>query len=56
MKANETNIIYPELSYKIMGAIFEVHIMSYLKASGCKLGILVNFSKSRVEYQRVLIR
>jgi GxxExxY protein len=128
MKTNETNIIYPDLSYKIMGAIFEVHkemgpgflesiyekalieelmnrgihaetqktinltykgkkigvhrldlviedkvvvelktverfcpqhnaqLMSYLKASGYKLGILVNFSKSKVEYQRVLIR
>ncbi|MEW6687122.1 MAG: GxxExxY protein [Candidatus Edwardsbacteria bacterium] len=25
MTANKTNIIYPDLSYKIMGAIFEVH-------------------------------
>ncbi len=25
MKANKSNIIYPDLSYKIMGAIFEVH-------------------------------
>lgn len=31
-------------------------LTSYLKASGYKLGILVNFSKSKVEYQRVLIR
>ena len=128
MIANETNIVYPDLSYKIMGAIFEVHkklgpgflesvyekaliqelssreinvetqktidltyrdkkvgvhrldlivedkvvvelktverfsvhhkaqLTSYLKASGYKLGILVDFSKSRVEYRRVLIR
>jgi len=39
---------------------FSVHhkaqLTSYLKASGHKLGILVNFSKSKVEYQRVLIR
>jgi len=128
MTANKTNIIYPDLSYEIMGAIFEVHkelgpgflesvyekalveellrkglkvetqkgihltykdkriglhrldlvvddkvvvelktaerfsihhraqLTSYLKASGYKLGILVNFSKSKVEYQRVLIR
>lgn len=127
-KTNKTNIVYPELSYQIMGAIFEVHkelgpgfvesayekalieefnkrrlhfeiqkpieiiykgkkigihrvdlivegkiivelktverfslhhkaqLTSYLKASGCKLGILVNFSKSKVEYHRVLIR
>ncbi len=128
MAANNTNIVYPDLSYKIMGAIFEVHkklgpgflesiyekalieelssrgikvetqktidltyrdkkigvhrldlivedkvvvelktverfsihhkaqLTSYLKASGYKLGIPVNFSKSKVEYRRVLIR
>ena len=120
-------IIYPELSYKIMKAIFEVHgslgpgfvesiyekalieefqrqgfkvetqkvipviykgkkigthrldivvenkivielktvesfapyhkrqLISYLKAGGYKLGILVNFSKSKVQYRRVVI-
>jgi GxxExxY protein len=128
MTANKTNIIYPDLSYEIIGAIFEVHkelgpgflesiyekalieelssrgmqietqkvidltyknkkigahhldlvvedkvvvelktverfsihhkaqLISYLRASGYKLGILVNFSKSKVEYLRVLIR
>jgi hypothetical protein len=82
MTASHSNIIYPDLSYKIMGAIFEVHkalgpgflesiyekalerfsihhqaqLTSYLKASGYKLGILVNFSKSKVEYRRVLTR
>ncbi len=25
MTTNDANIIYPELSYEIMGAIFEVH-------------------------------
>ncbi len=125
---NENSILYPELSYQVMGAIFEVHkelgpgfletvyekalveelkyrglnfeqqkpveltyrnkkiglhkidlviegkivlelktvelfsvhhkaqLLSYLKASGHKLGILVNFSRSRIEYQRVVIR
>lgn len=128
MTPNKSNIIYSDLSYKIMGAIFEVHkelgpgflesiyekalieelssrgmkietqkvidliykgkkigvhrldlvieekvvvelktverfsihhkaqLTSYLKASSYKLGILVNFSKSKVEYCRVLIR
>jgi len=39
---------------------FSIHhkaqLTSYLKASSYKLGILVNFSKSKVEYCRVLIR
>jgi len=39
---------------------FSIHhraqLTSYLKASGCKLGMLVNFSKSKVEYKRVIIR
>ena len=26
MTTNEPNIVYPDLSYKIMGAIFEVHM------------------------------
>jgi len=124
---NSTNIIYRDLSYQIMGGIFEVHkelgpgflesvyekalieeftkkamkvetqrvinviykgkkigvhrldlvvegkvvvelktverfstyhtaqLLSYLKAGGYKLGILVNFSKAKVEYRRVVM-
>ncbi len=127
MATNSANIIYHDLSYQIMGAIFEVHkelgpgfleavyekalieeftkkaikvetqrvidvtykgkkiavhrldmvvegkvvvelktverfstyhtaqLLSYLKASGHKLGILVNFSKAKVEYRRVVM-
>ena len=126
MATNSANIIYSELSYEIMGAIFEVHktlgpgfvesvyekalieeltkraikvetqkvidviykgkkigvhrldlvvegkvvielktverfstyhtaqLLSYLKASGHNLGILVSFSKSKVEFRRVV--
>jgi len=127
MGTNSTNIVYGDLSYQIMGAIFEVHkelgpgfletvyekalieefakkaikvetqrvinviykgkkigvhrldmvvegkvvvelkaverfstyhtaqMLSYLKASGHKLGILVNFSKAKVEYRRIVM-
>jgi len=127
MAANNTNIIYSDLSYEVMGAIFEVHkelgpgflesvyekallleltnrgmkvdvekvfdltykgkkvgthrldlivedkivvelktverfaphhtaqLLSYLKASGHGLGILVNFSEAKVESRRVVI-
>jgi GxxExxY protein len=38
---------------------FSIHhkaqLTSYLKASGYKLGILVNFSKAKVEYRRVVM-
>jgi GxxExxY protein len=123
---NSANIIYRDLSYQIMGAIFEVHkelgpgfvesvyekallleltsrgmkvdvekvfaltykgkkvgthrldlivedkivvelktverfaahhtaqLLSYLKASGHRLGILVNFSKAKIEFRRVV--
>jgi GxxExxY protein len=126
MATNNTNIIYQDLSYQIMGAIFEVHkelgpgflesvyekallleltsrgmkvevekafdltykgkkvgtdrldlivedkivvelktverfaphhtaqLLSYLKASGHRLGILVNFSRAKVESRRVV--
>jgi len=30
-------------------------LLSYLKASGYRLGILVNFSKAKVEYRRVVM-
>jgi hypothetical protein len=56
MTTNETNIIYPDLSSPSPPP-------SPLRGegkgegpSGYKLGILVNFSKSKVEYRRVLIR
>ncbi len=127
MTTNSANIIYRDLSYQIMSAIFEVHkelgpgylesvyekallleftsrgmnvdvqkvfdltykgqkignhrldiivggkivlelktverfaphhtaqLLSYLKASGYRLGILVNFSKAKVEYRRVVM-
>ncbi len=127
MGTNNTNIIYRDLSYQIMSAIFEVHktlgpgfvepvyekallleltsrgmnvdvqrvfdltykgkkignhrldlvvedkivvelktverfaphhtaqLLSYLKASGYRLGILVNFSKAKIEYRRVVM-
>lgn len=126
MMTNSTKIIYRDLSYQIMGAIFEIHkelgpgflesvcekallleltnrgikvdaekrfdltykgkkvgthrldlivddkivvelktverfaphhtaqLLSYLKASGHRLGILVNFSKTKVEFRRVV--
>lgn len=37
-----------------LNEIFESQLLSYLKATGMKLGILINFGSKRVEYKRIL--
>jgi GxxExxY protein len=60
MSAKNTNIIYPDLSYKIMGAIFEIHKElgpGFLESTYEKALIEELISRGmKVEYQRVLIR
>jgi len=49
------NIIILELkAVSEMNDIFESQLLSYLKATGIKLGILINFGGKRVEYKRIL--
>ena len=84
-------VLYPELSFEIMGAVYEVHnhlgpgfseelyelvvadqlilelkatsalndmyrqqLRSYLRATGLRLGILINFGASKVQYERLV--
>lgn len=37
-----------------LNAVFEAQLFSYLKATGMKLGILVNFGGKKVEYKRIV--
>jgi len=37
-----------------LNRIFEAQLLSYLKATGMKLGILVNFGGKKVEYKRIV--
>jgi len=52
---------FEELSKRIIGAAIEVHIdihfaqlRSYLKATGLKVGLLLNFAKPTLEIKRVV--
>lgn len=62
---NKKRLVYPKLSYILMGILFEVHnklgtkyqekhFLRYLKASKLKLAIIANFKHCRLEYRRVL--
>jgi GxxExxY protein len=71
-----SDVLYPELSYRIMEAVrldlvadskiiielkavaslsdlFKQQLTSFLKATGLRLGILINFGSRRVEYVRI---
>jgi len=47
-----------ELIYKAVSALVDEHraqVLNYLSATGCKLGLLVNFGHyPRIEYERLL--
>ena len=45
------------LEFKAVSALDDVHkqqLLSYLKAIGLRLGILINFGAKRVEYVRIV--
>lgn len=52
-------LLYPEESYKITGAIYEVHkelaqVINYLAITGYQLGLLVNFNAEKVKPERIV--
>ncbi|MFH0887825.1 MAG: GxxExxY protein [Planctomycetota bacterium] len=49
----EDKIILELKAISELNEVFEAQVYSYLKATGLKLGILINFGKKKVEYKRI---
>jgi GxxExxY protein len=50
----ENKIILEFKAVSELSDIFEAQLLSYLKATGMKLGLLINFGGKRVEYKRIV--
>ena len=50
----ENKIILELKAVSELSNIFEAQLLSYLKAAGMKLGILINFGSRKVEYRRIV--
>lgn len=51
----EDKIILEIKAVKELNSTFEAQLLNYLKATGLKIGYLLNFGKSRVEYKRIIL-
>jgi GxxExxY protein len=50
----ENKIILEFKAVSELSDIFEAQLLFYLKATGMKLGLLINFGGKRVEYKRIV--
>ncbi|HLD35794.1 MAG TPA: GxxExxY protein [Planctomycetota bacterium] len=50
----EGKIILELKAVSELNEVFEAQTYSYLKATGLKLGILINFGKKMIEYKRIV--
>jgi GxxExxY protein len=50
----ENQIILELKAVKELSEIYFAQLLSYLKASGIKVGLLLNFAKPRLEIRRVV--
>ena len=48
-------IIVEIKALKALGATEEAQVLNYLKASGYRLGILINFGEPRLEFKRIVL-
>lgn len=50
----EDKIILELKAVSELNVVFEYQLYSYLKATGMKLGILINFGSTRIEFKRLV--
>ena len=51
----EDQVLLELKSIETLNRAHEAQILNYLKATGLRLGILINFGKDRVEYKRFVL-
>lgn len=49
------NVILEIKAVKELAPIHEAQLLSYLKATNCKVGLLLNFSEQSLKYKRLVI-
>ena len=59
MNTDEKDFPLKEETFEIIGICMDVHrtlgqALNYLKISNCKIALLVNFGRSRLEYKRLI--
>lgn len=52
----EKEVIIEYKAAKGLDAIHEAQLISYLKATGCKVGLLFNFGKESLEFKRIRLK
>ncbi len=50
----ERKIVLELKAVSELNGVFEAQVLSYLKASGLKLGLLINFGGKKVEVRRIV--
>ena len=50
----EGKVIIELKTVDFLAAIHKAQVLNYLKASGCEVALILNFSKPRLEYKRLI--
>ena len=48
-------LLYRDLTGEIIEAAYQVHTLNYLRISGVKVGLIINFARPKLEYKRLIV-